>query len=46
MMCVGRHSVRKMYSVVETCIKLGDYNIGFNNGKLTVPYYMAFLIVG
>ena len=31
---------------VETCIKLGDYNVGFNNGKLTVPYYMAFLIVG
>lgn len=29
---------------VDLCIKLGDYNIGFNDKKLTLPYYMAFLL--
>lgn len=26
------------------CIKLGDYNVGEANGRLTLPYYMAFLL--
>jgi predicted AAA+ superfamily ATPase len=29
---------------VDSLIKLGDYNIGFENNILTLPYYMAFLI--
>ena len=29
---------------VNLCIKLGDYNVGFNDRKLTLPYYMAFLL--
>ena len=27
-----------------TCVKLGDYNVGSSGGKLTLPYYMAFLL--
>ena len=29
---------------VSNAIKLGDYNIGRNNGLLTLPMYMAFLL--
>lgn len=29
---------------VNLCIKLGDYNVGYENEKLTVPSYMSFLI--
>ena len=29
---------------VDLCIKLGEYNVGLNNNKLTIPYYMAFLL--
>lgn len=29
---------------VKSCIKLGEYNIGYMNNKLTIPYYLAFLI--
>ena len=29
---------------VDSLIKLGDYNIGFENNILTLPYYIAFLI--
>ncbi len=29
---------------VDLCIKLGDYNVCLNNNKLTIPYYMAFLL--
>ena len=29
---------------VETCIKLGRTNVGHENGKLTLPYYMTFLL--
>lgn len=25
-------------------IKFGDYNIGFENNILTLPYYLAFLL--
>ena len=32
------------YYHVKNCIKLGEYNIGFSNGKLTIPYYLAFLL--
>lgn len=28
---------------VDQCIKLGQYNIGFSNNVLTLPYYLAFL---
>lgn len=27
-----------------TCVKLGDYNVGTSGGRLTLPYYMAFLL--
>ena len=26
------------------CIRLGNYNVGEANGRLTLPYYMAFLL--
>jgi predicted AAA+ superfamily ATPase len=29
---------------VEQCLKFGDYNIGRNDGLLTLPMYMAFLL--
>ncbi|MCI1245627.1 MAG: ATP-binding protein [Bacilli bacterium] len=29
---------------VDSCIKLGEYNIGHGGTKLTIPYYMAFLL--
>ena len=29
---------------VKNLIKLGDYNIGFNDSTLTLPLYMGFLI--
>jgi len=29
---------------VDICIKLGEYNVGFNENKLTIPYYMTFLL--
>lgn len=29
---------------VKKCIKLGEYNIGESNNKLTLPYYLAFLL--
>lgn len=29
---------------VDSCIKLGEYNIGRHGNKLTVPYYMSFLL--
>lgn len=29
---------------VDSLIKLGDYNVGYENNILTLPYYMAFLI--
>ena len=29
---------------VTNAIKLGNYNIGRNNGLLTLPMYMAFLL--
>ena len=32
------------YYHVKNCIKLGEYNIGFSNRKLTIPYYLAFLL--
>ena len=33
----------KLYKV-KNCIKLGEYNIGESTGKLTIPYYLAFLL--
>lgn len=29
---------------IEHAIKLGNYNIGENDGVLTLPLYMAFLL--
>lgn len=29
---------------VKKCIKLGEYNIGENNSKLTIPYYLVFML--
>ena len=29
---------------VTTCIKMGDYNISYSNGILTLPTYMCFLL--
>ena len=29
---------------ISNAIKLGDYNIGRNDGLLTLPMYMAFLL--
>jgi len=29
---------------VDSCIKLGKGNVGRMGGKLTIPYYMAFLL--
>ena len=29
---------------VDICIKLGEYNVGLNDCKLTIPYYMTFLL--
>ena len=28
---------------INHCIKFGEYNIGFNNNILTLPYYLVFL---
>ena len=30
---------------VKKCIKLGEYNIGEIDNILTIPYYLAFLLV-
>ena len=30
---------------VSQAIKVGDYNIGFANGVLTLPFYLGFLLV-
>ena len=29
---------------VKKCIKFGEYNIGESENKLTLPYYLAFLL--
>lgn len=29
---------------VDSCVKLGDYNIGRSGSILTLPLYMAFLL--
>ena len=29
---------------VDTCIRLGECNVGFNNKIMTIPHYMAFLL--
>lgn len=29
---------------VNKCIKFGEYNIGESDNKLTLPYYLAFLL--
>ncbi len=29
---------------VDSAIKLGEYNIGFSDNKLTLPYYLIFLL--
>lgn len=31
---------------VNSCIKMGDYNIGLENGILTIPTYMCFMLNG
>ena len=30
--------------MIANAIKLGDYNVGRNNGLLTLPMYMSFLL--
>ena len=30
---------------VKNLIKLGEYNIGYVDNKLTLPYYLTFLLV-
>lgn len=25
-------------------LKIGDYNVGFDNGIITIPHYMVFLL--
>ena len=29
---------------VKSLVKLGEYNIGYTDNKLTIPYYLAFLL--
>ena len=31
---------------VSLCLKFGDCNLGFEGEKLSLPYYMAFLLDG